>query len=597
MNMILYFCLLCNTLNSQVFKDYSHILGNEYNHTYLQVIDEMPLRVSGGVSSADVNNDGYYDLLFVLGDTKSMTLLINIKGQYFEDKSTEYRLENYSFRASSPHFFNLDNDEFIDFVIGSVDGTPPKVFKNINGKSFAEIKNESFESLKGKNTINISSVDFNNDGLQDLFFTHWLENFNNDHFWENKGNGSFMSMDSKLDFYNPHKDLDYIHTANFLDINKDGYSDLLLSSDFGTSQVWLNRYGIRFIHQKQYQLDDENGMGSTIADFDNDGHYDWFVTSVFDDDGVLEGNWGGSGNKLYKGTNSEVFKEEAKNFGLENASWGWATTFADINNDGYQDLIVVNGWPQGSKQFKNDKLKVFISDKGTYFNDYSEQYGISDTLQGRGVTCVDIDNNGLLDIIISNYRGPVKLYKNFINNNYHYVKFNLWESKSNPFGFGSEIELFSNSKKQKQRVSNASNYVSQNPNQIHFGLGELEVIDSVYITWSDKSISKYYNLKSNIIHTISKPNVDETKSLNSSIYPNPAENYISVKLNFDLPHDSKIRIINDRAELVSENLNYFIHNNATFVEKYDISFLSKGIYFVVCTLNGDIIKSLPFIKI
>ena len=234
----------------------------------------------------------------------------------------------------------------------------------------------------------------------------------------------------------------------------------------------MNDKGVGFSLNTNVVLDDENAMGSAIGDFDNDGDFDWFVTSVFDDDGVLEGNWGGTGNKFYVNNGDGELSEQSADYGLENASWGWGTTFADLNNDGFLDIIVVNGWPQGSDQFKNDRLKIFISENGQYFNELASDFNLIDTLQGRGVSCVDFDNDGKLDILVSNYRGAAKVYQNELKNENHYIKLNLWESETNAFGHGVKATIFAGNSVQNQIVTNGSNYVSQNPNQLHFGLGK-----------------------------------------------------------------------------------------------------------------------------
>ena len=161
---------------SQGFEDVSYILGPNIEHSFDQIIDEMPLRVSAGVAVADVNNDNFFDLVFSLGDNQCVEFLLNDGNGFYIDATENYGLGGMDFRSSSPHFFNYNNDEFIDLIIGSVDGTPPVLFENINGKGFEKIEMPEFDILKDINTITITSLDFNNDGHQDLFFSHWLEN-------------------------------------------------------------------------------------------------------------------------------------------------------------------------------------------------------------------------------------------------------------------------------------------------------------------------------------------------------------------------------------------------------------------------------------
>ena len=587
--------LLSLSLSAQ-FKDVSYILGEDNWHSYNQSIDEMPLRVSAGVATADINNDGYQDLLYTLGDNQSLKLLVNIEGLIFEEMTSHYDLDNFSFRASSPHFFNLNNDEFMDFIVGSVDGTPPKVFLNVNGEKFELQHSSEFDILEGRNTITIQSMDYNNDGYEDLFLSHWLDTFGQDHFWKNLGNGKFEPVDADLGFYSPFGTIDYCHNSKFIDINGDNFEDLLLSSDFGTSQIWINQNGEKFVYDPDHSLVDENGMGSAVGDFDNDGDFDWFVTSVYDDDGILEGNWGGSGNKLYENDGSGNFIESSQELRLFDSSWGWGTTFADMNNDGFQDVIVVNGWPQGSDQFKNDHLKLFISKQADFFIESASELGILDTLQGRGVSVFDFNLDGCLDIVTSNYRGPLKLYENQCINNNHYLSISLWESHQNPFGENCLVELFTGDEIQLRKVSNSSNYVSQNPLEIHFGLKNNSVVDSLKIHWNDQSSSVLLNINANQKLHVVKPIVNQNlKDSQGIVYPNPTTERISVQINRPLKSEENILIYNSTGFVKTIESHLTIFGGKTYIDNIDVSDLSTGIYFIVT--EGEKLEPISFLKI
>lgn len=597
-SVMLFICLLVNIkvcTQTLLFRNASDKLGPALEHRFIDLIDPMPLRVSSGIAAADVDNDGDQDFFCVLGDTQFGCLLINTGQGDFENMSHLSEFGDIVSRGSGPLFFHYNNDAWIDLIVGSVDGSPPRIFVNEGAARFSQVSLPEFDILQGRNTISIAATDYNRDGYTDLFFSHWSEEFMSDHFWENQGNGRFLSSDEQLGFYNPFGDMDFFHAANFADINGDDYPDLLLSSDFGTSQIWYSNHGSQFILDTTMLLDAENAMGGTIGDFDNDGDFDWFVTSVYDDDGTLEGNWGGSGNRFYVQQDDGTFSEGAEDFGLKDASWGWGTSFGDLNNDGFLDIVAVNGWPQGSDQFKNDRLRVFMSQNGEFFDERAEECDLIDTSQGRGIICFDFDLDGDLDILVSNYRGPVTLWENLLDINSHFLSVHLIGPESHPGCLGSKVQVFAGGKMFSRMISAGSNYVSQNPAVLHFGLGKSAHIDSMHVYWTDGSLLRKYNLHADRHMVIRKtPNTLQNDS-HAFVYPNPSTQQIRVFASMLNPIHLTLNIHDIKGHLIYSSNSYSVYDAAWFHD-IDISPWTSGVYVISLSKSDQPIHTLKFVK-
>jgi hypothetical protein len=443
-------------------------------------------------------------------------------------------------------------------------------------------------------------MDYNMDGYQDLFMSHWLENFEENHFWKNNGDGSFSNVDSLLEFYNPFINLENFHATNFSDINGDDWPDLLAASDFGTSQIWINKEGKKFELDTLNTLTDENGMGSTVADFDNDGDMDWYMTNIYDDDGVSEGNWGVTGNKLYVNDGNGVFTEEAELRGVQNSDWGWGTSFSDFDNDGYLDLIATNGWPYNNHQFIRDHTRVFLSQESEYFIDITETTGLLDSLQGRGLSVFDYDLDGDLDVFITNINGAVSLWRNDLSNDNNYLTITLTEPEINRMALGAQITSYTENQTQLREIRCGSNYTSQDPMNAHFGLGSAVIIDSLIVRWQDGSVQSYYdvdvNQKLDITKLIVSTNSLEIEHTEATLYPNPSSSDINIDF------ESTVFLSNPICEIINANGQLIDRLTESLRDDKNLSFsyspnpkLSSGTYFALLTNGGNKVVSLSFV--
>lgn len=582
------------------FTNVSIEAGIDYTHDFTAIMPPMTFVIGGGSATGDIDNNGYLDLFFTLGDEQNGVMMHNNGDGTFTELEGFTGDNQFPFYGSGPLFFDYNQDEFIDLIIGNHFNKPPVIFVNNGDLTFSKMVRPEFESLNFENTFTITSMDYNMDGFQDLFMSHWLENFEENHFWKNNGDGSFSNVDSLLGFYNPFINLENFHATNFSDINGDGWPDLLAASDFGTSQIWINKEGQKFELDTLNTLTDENGMGSTVADFDNDGDMDWYMTNIYDDDGVSEGNWGVTGNKLYVNDGNGVFTEEAELRGVQNTDWGWGTSFSDFDNDGYLDLIATNGWPYNNDQFIRDHTRVFLSQESEYFVDITESTGLLDSLQGRGLSAFDYDLDGDLDVFITNINGALSLWRNNLSNDNNYLTVTLTEPEVNRMALGAKITAYTGDHTQLREIRCGSNYTSQDPMNAHFGLGTADIIDSLIVKWQDGSIQSYFDVAVNQQLDITKLIVSTTSLENgqasANLYPNPSSADITIEF------DSPLILSNPICEIINANGQIVDRLTKTLRDDKYLSFsysptqkLASGTYFALLTNEGNKIICLSFV--
>ncbi len=200
-------------------------------------------------------------------------------------------------------------------------------------------------------------------------------------------------------------------TTNFADINNDGWLDLLVSGDYGSSQVFTSNQDGTFELVTSAVITDENGMGGAVGDYDNDGDLDWFVTSIYDFRTGIEFPWGLPATVFTRMTAMVTSPmspmKQAPGLGTgagapvsptSTTTAGW--TFFHVN--GYS-----GGGDVSISPFLADPSQLFVSDKAGSFMERSSELGMIDTSQGRGVVCFDYDRDGDVDLFISNNRQPL----------------------------------------------------------------------------------------------------------------------------------------------------------------------------------------------
>ena len=261
------------------------------------------------------------------------------------------------------------------------------------------------------------------------------------------------------------------------------------------------------VNQNTNVINDENGMGAALGDYDNDGDLDWFASSIYDPDGVSEGNWGVTGNRLYNNDGSGVFTEVSELAGVREGYWGWGSCFADFNNDMYLDIFHVNGFPSdivNEDEFVHDPSRLFINNQDGTFTEMSAQLGLIDTDSGRAIICFDNDRDGDIDILINNNQSSSSFYENQLDNNNHYLAVKLLQTDTNMDAIGAKISLTINGVSQLRQVIAGGSYASSNPTSQHFGLASNSQVDSMTITWPDGEVESFNDFEADRLVTITK---------------------------------------------------------------------------------------------
>ena len=461
-----------------------------------------------GVTMIDINNDGWLDIYVCKsGSLKSHLnrknkLFINQKNNTFIESATKYGLDHYGF-STQAYFFDFDNDDDLDMYLVNhrqdfrnninidqriqetkEDYNSDQLFRN-DGNSFTNITKEAGVLNKAWG-LSASIGDFNNDNLPDIFVANdFLEP---DFLYINQGNGTFT--DEALTHFN-HISSNSMG-SDFADINNDLKPDLIV----------LDMMAEDHIRGK------ENMATMSISNFHqlvNIGYHHQYMSNMLQ---LNKGN----------GTYSEI----GQLAGIAKTDWSWAPLIADFNNDGFNDVFVTNGIEHdlSNQDFRNQmrnnirnrkkvsldqainmmpshKLSnyIFKNKKDLTFENVSKKWGLNAKINSNGAVYADLDNDGDLDLIVNNQEEKASIYRN--NSNKNFITFSLKGNSKNKLGVGAIITVFSDGLQQSKQQYLSRGFQSSVSNKLHFGLGENTIIDSVLIDWKNGKFQKLTHIKVN----------------------------------------------------------------------------------------------------
>lgn len=474
-----------------------------------------PEIMSGGAAAGDFDGDGNLDLAVSRIDQPPI-LYRNRGDGTFEDVSIKAGLSTPSehLGTNGVVFGDIDNNGCLDIYMTRVRKPHHLLYMNDCKGNFTE------ESLLRSATPvaretgvfgqGVTLGDYNKDGYLDIFVSEWrfrkpgVAGESHNRLLRNRGAaapGFFedTTVEAGINFegrspVGGHNGI-FGFAPAFIDLDNDGYQDLAVAADFGSSGLWWNNKDGTFTDGTKPSGvgTDENGMGSTFGDFDLDGRIDWFVTSIFDDcrPDQCSHMFGITGNRLYRNEGNRSFSDFTDRANVRDGAWGWGASFFDADNDGDLDIAHTSGFHVlGEEQydkFRSNPTFLQINDGSGRFTNLASEAGVRDTVEGRGLLTFDYDGDGDLDLLVIQRRDRPRLFRNDTSAG-RWLKVRLRGSGPNSTrdAVGAQVAVIRDTatKPMIREIGMRDNYLGQDPLEAHFGLGQSgSDVSEVSVTW------------------------------------------------------------------------------------------------------------------
>jgi len=478
-------------------------------------------RWCNGVSVVDINNDGWPDIYVcasILKDSKRRTNLLYINQgldkdgiPVFKEMAAEYGLADTSYSVQAA-FFDYDNDGDLDMFL---------VTTKLAERDVAQFSFSGNRPTRDRTNVGKLYRNDWNDSLKHPVFTD-------------------VSAQAGID------QPGYGLGVSIVDINRDGWKDIYVSNDFLSSDVlyinnrdgtFTNKVGLYFKHTSQ------NAMGNDIADINNDGLADVLTVDMNPADNFRKKkNMGGNNYGIYQnmvngnymlqyvrnnlqlnqgprvnGSDSvgdPVFGDISFYTGTAETDWSWNPSIADIDNDGYRDILITNGYPRdvtdhdfvayrrssAATVSRKDliaqipQIKIpnyaFRNKGDLQFENKTLDWGLGAPSFSNGAVCVDLDNDGDLDYVVNNINDEAFVYENTTNRTANdnpaagWLNIRFAGGPKNIDGIGAWAEIYyDNGRQQVYENSPYRGYLCTVEATAHFGLGHTKVVDSVVVEW------------------------------------------------------------------------------------------------------------------
>ena len=501
-----------------------------------------------GVTIVDINNDDWQDIYVSVSANidnptlRKNKLYINEGGLKFVEKAAEYNLDLSTYTTQTA-FFDYDNDgdldayvlnhnvrdfkrfdvEAIHFMRDSLAGD--RLLQNNNGK-FTDVSAQA--GIKGNPIgfgLGIHIADLNNDDWQDIYVSN--DYIEEDYLYINNKNGTFTdeikSRTNHISYFSMGNDVG--------DINNDLLPDIITTD----------------------MLPEDNKRQKLLFGPDK---YETYLSMLHN--GIHPSSMR---NMLQINNGNGTFSEIAQLAGVSNTDWSWSVLLADYDNDGFNDLFVTNGYLRDytnldfinyrGDQERQEGVKIidmvkkmpstkvanyiFRNNQNLTFTNKQKDWGFETPIISNGAVYADLDNDGDLEIITNNLNETASVYKNLISEKKmgNYLNIQLNSDKKT----GAKCYVFSNQLTQYQEFTPTHGYQSSMMTSLHFGLGKNEKVDSLVIIWNDGKIQKQTNITANQVLNISY-------APNASSFVLPAKKTFFDEVN-TLNFEHKQMVVND----------------------------------------------------
>jgi tetratricopeptide (TPR) repeat protein len=434
----------------------------------------------------DYNNDGFADL-YVTKWGKDVLYRSNKDGT-FTDVTDQAGVGDWG-NGNAAIWFDYNDDGNLDLYVGNY-------FRYVNLWSLqdADQMHEDFETAR--------------DGGADVLY-------------RNNGDGTFTNVAKDLGVDDTGWSLD----VGAADYDNDGDQDLVVANDFGEDRVFRNNGDATFtdVTEAVHGSDTNKGMNVDFGDYNNDGWLDLYITNIYTKEYVKEGN------QLFRNMGDGTFRDVSFETNVYDGGWCWAGRFWDYDNNGLLDIMVANGyisgdkneeyfndlaitvtkpdfnprnahmWPvMGEKSFAGyEPKRVWRNEGNELFTEVAAELGLADTRDGRGLAIADFDNDGDLDVYISNQGQEGVLFRNDVGNKSNWLEIDLTGRHCNRDAIGTRVTVVSGGISQIREVDGGNGDHSQCPHRLHFGLGPEGRIDSLTIRWPTGYVEHHEKLQTN----------------------------------------------------------------------------------------------------